>query len=129
MRKAAELDPKLKDLEVKRRYVHYLRITNATSEQLEVFVNYYTPTVSGSFRWYPADPSAGTPVKVQIEPGKTVYLFQQQYADLKIKGSKFRIWANGASKTYTNYKDRDLEVSSADGYVAADYGVFDYTFR
>jgi tetratricopeptide (TPR) repeat protein len=131
MQKAGELDPDLKDLEVKQRYVNYLRMTNATKEPIQVWVQYYTPTVSGNFRWYPSEPgSGGDAIRVQIDPSSTVFLIDNNYKDMRIKGAKFRVWAKGVNSgtTVTTYKDKDLIAAPADGYTGVDYGIFDYTF-
>ncbi len=132
MRKAAELDPKLKDLEVKQRYVNYLRMTNATKEPIFVYVHYYTPTVSGNFRWYPSEPaSGGESIRIQIEPASSVFLIDNNYKDMKIKGAKFRIWGKGVNSgsLVNTFKDKDLIAAPADGYIGVDYGIFDYTFQ
>ena len=131
LQKAAELDPKFKGLEVKQRYVNYLRVTNATKEPLQVYIHYYTPSVGGNFRWYPEDPGTGEPISLRLEPGESDYLIHKRFGDMKVKGAKFRIWAKGVNSggVDNTYKDKDLIAATPDGYVDTDYGTFDYTFR
>jgi tetratricopeptide (TPR) repeat protein/S1-C subfamily serine protease len=116
IRKAAELNPGLRDMEANlptkkenvsepntasaatmpvrevaaplaqpapiRRYANYLRVTNATAEPLEIYVYYYTPSVGGNFQWYPADAGANTPVRFQLEPGRTSYISHNEYGNV-----------------------------------------------
>ena len=126
--KARELNPALGDLEVKRRDVKQLRITNASSVPIEVFVHYYTESISGNYYWYPVVPGLGKPATFQIESGRTVFL---ESVGKRVKGSKFRIWARNI-KTDVEvgaYKDKDLVVVGPEGYISSDFEIFDYTFQ
>jgi hypothetical protein len=111
--------------------VNYLHITNATKEPLQVFIQYYTPTVSGNFRWYPDDPSTGLAINLRLDPGQSDYLIDKKYSDMRIKGAKFRVWAKGINSdaTATAYKDKDLIAAPAEGYIGHDYRTFYHTFQ
>jgi tetratricopeptide (TPR) repeat protein len=125
--KAKELQPRFKDLDVKRRLTRYLRITNTTEETLEVSVHYWTKTVTGEWSWFPKAPGEGEPAVFKVEPKRTVFLIHK---DVRVHAEKVRIWAKGmkSGKTADKFVKEDLYLVAKPGYVAADGEIYDYTF-
>lgn len=128
VRIAKELEPGFEELDVKRRMTKYLRITNATDEQLEVSVHYWTKNINGDFAWYPSPPGpAGTPAVFKIEPKRTVFLIHK---NVRVHAEKVRIVAKGlkSGKSSDKYALEDLFLVTGNGYVAAEGENYDYTF-
>ena len=128
VQKAKGLDSKLANLDVGIRRTRYLRVTNATSDQIEVSVQYWTKTVNGDFAWYPDAPGEKKAVVFKINSKQTANLIHN---GIRVHAQKVRIWAQQASggKTSTKYRDLDLFIAPSDGYVTAESETFDYTFN
>ncbi len=92
----------------------YLTVSNRAGEPLKVFLQYYTTSPDGSFRWYPSMDRA---LWFTFQPGDKAPLMN---GDFKIHGRKFRIWAEGQTSgvVYDKNKEEDFVVVDDAGYVS-----------
>ena len=79
-----------------------LRVTNATTEKLTVYVQVKTQNQDDQWVWYPARPGKDEVLAYQLKPGQTVDLTD---GDWEVNGSRARIWAVSASKEYPAFRD------------------------
>jgi hypothetical protein len=112
----------------------FLRVENTTSEKATVFVQYYTRTKAGAWKWYPGTPgvSAGA-LSVDLEPGQAADL---QDGSWRVHASKVRLWVMLENGTRMDqYKHQDLVlVSEMDqngqpGYVAQARETYSFTIE
>ncbi len=109
--KAIELAP-----EVYRMFnAKYLQIANETSEPLKVYVQWYTKSKSGSYRWYPGN--GKTAAIFTFQPDQKSVLISP--TNKQIYGARFHVWAVGMNSgmVFDGYKDKDLILVHQGGYV------------
>lgn len=91
----------------------YIRISNATSEPLRVYLQYYTKGTDGQYHWYP---QSGGPLYFDFVPGEASGVREGQQV---IHGARFKIWAEGQNtgKAYDENKETEYIVSGTVGYL------------
>ncbi len=93
----------------------YVRIANATSEPLHVYVQYKTKGTDGEYHWYPTN---GSPLYYEFVPGEESGIREGQQV---IHGASFKIWAEGQNtgKQYFDFKDDEYVVCGSVGYMTS----------
>src|SRR5262249_21329331 len=85
----------------------FLRLKNATGENLSVFVQYYTLNDQNEWVWLPNPPGGERVIEFQIEDGADTNLFVDGW---RLNANRVRIWARSGTKQWDGYRDRDLEL-------------------
>jgi tetratricopeptide (TPR) repeat protein len=121
--KVAELDDSYKLYDRK-----YVRVLNETGKDLTVHLQYYTYTTDGKWKWFPEAPGEGEGINFSFAPGETGTLFHD---DWKINASNIRIWAFTDDSQWVTYRDADLIIAPAGGYLTSeeDYEVYTVPFQ
>jgi tetratricopeptide (TPR) repeat protein len=103
----------------------YIQVVNDTGEPLKVHLQYYTKTTEGKWEWFPA---GGETVTFDFAVGETGTLFHD---DWKVNASNVRIWAYTENSSWPTYRDADLILAPAGGYLTneEDYEVYTVPFR
>ncbi len=89
-------------------FTRYLRLGNATKENVTFYVEYYTCDDQGKWSWTPGKPGAEDtqPMTFELAAGEAADI---QDGDWQINAVKVRVWARSESgKQWTNFKDKDL---------------------
>lgn len=101
----------------------YLRIANATEENLRVWVQYFTDD------WNPegAMDEGRMAAVYEFAPDENEAL---SFNDVVIHGSRFRIWALGleSGREYVAYRDKDYVLVPETGYITSDSDLESGTF-
>lgn len=120
--RASELDSTYKLYE--RRYI---RVVNASGQQLKVHLQYLAYTTDDEWKWYPSEPSEGESAILTFEPGESAVLYDDKW---KINAAKIRLWAFSDNASWLDYRDRDLVIAPEGGYMSQeeDFETFTYTF-
>lgn len=107
----------------------YLQVTNTTSDKITVFVQYRTQ-VDNAWVWQPALPAEGQALAFEIEPNATVKL---DVKDRFLAASRVRIWGQGPTNNWEEFKDKDLwlveeKVEKEHKYEATSMQTFEFKF-
>ncbi len=124
---ASAIDPTFSAEPPKQQERRYLYIKNSSAKAITVYVVYYTKTVNGDWRWYPAGPGRGQSVQFSFAPGEESYV---QHNGFKILAKTMRIWAESTDGASGWYRDRDVDVILCDdqGYLSAKPETYTYSF-
>jgi tetratricopeptide (TPR) repeat protein len=125
-REAIKLDPKYADT-VKVHKTRYLRIVNRRAEPVRVYLHYETcATPKGTWQWLPAPVGKGSPVVLDLAPGKAAYVLHN---DAKVEARRVRLWGEGvgAGGAGATFKQDDLVLCGAEGYLAREGADYTYT--
>jgi hypothetical protein len=114
--------------------VRFLRVANASDEEITVFVRYYMQDQDGDWNWYPAAPQEDVePLTVTLEPGQASDITDSGW---RVNASKVRVWATSASgKQWRKFRDANLTLVGTDDnsgertYVAKETQMYSHTFR
>jgi tetratricopeptide (TPR) repeat protein len=124
---ALRLDPKYAD-SVKVHRTRYLRIVNERTETVRVYLHYEAcETARGAWQWLPAEAGKGQPLVLDVPPGKSTYVLQ---GGSKVQARRVRLWGQGltSGSAITPYKESDLVLCGADGYLAREGTDYTYSF-
>jgi hypothetical protein len=84
----------------------FLRISNATDQQITVHVQYRATTQSGDVVWYPGDPAdSEQSITYEVGPGEVVDVYDN---DWRINADVVRVWAESSTKNWLEFKTKDL---------------------
>lgn len=110
-----------------------LQVTNTTDAPITVHVQFRGLQEDGRWAWLPTDPAVSQDaLTFQLAAGQAGYL---EHDNAAITASRVRIWAESASRQWTEYQNEDLWlVSEVDdsgqrAYFAEEMQAFPFTFQ
>ena len=101
----------------------YIKVSNESGGKIKVFLQYYTFTTDGEWKWFPSAPGGDEAVSYEFAPGESGILFHEEW---KVNASKIRIWAEGEDTRWVTYRDKDYLLTQGEGYLS-NTGEFDTT--
>lgn len=125
--RAAELDPTRSAEPPKQQDRRYLYIKNKASKPFTLWVQYYTKTQNGNWRWYPGQPGSGQAVRFTFAAGEESYI---EHNGFKILASVVRLWAEAddGSVNWLRDRDQDVVLCGPEGYLSAQPETYEYSF-
>lgn len=125
--KMEEIDPEYADSKKKVFTRKYLKIANANSKSIRVYLIYRTYTTQDEWRWYPGPPDGAKQLAFTFHPGESSYVSHDGW---RINADRIRIWAEDfeGEGSWTEFKDRDLVLVDGDGYRACSMRTHTFEF-